>query len=243
MSIAEKFAKIAENEKKIYDVGKERGKAEEDGDRCAFWDKFQDCGERTDYTEAFKCWKDADFKPLYYRIKPQKMDFMFSESSITNIVDRIELDTSNADTMNNAFSISDIEKIGYIDCTGLSNSETKCFNEVFKSCEKLTDIETIKMYQNITFDNAFNGAGAITTIRFEPCNDETSVGIGQEGLSFGDCSKLSWGSVASIINALSKSTNKLTITFNKAVENYPLFETSKATRQNWIFKTVEGDGL
>ena len=46
MSIAEKLNAVAENEKKVYDAGKQ-------AEYNDFWDVYQQNGKRTNYNQAF----------------------------------------------------------------------------------------------------------------------------------------------------------------------------------------------
>ena len=84
MTIAEKLTQIAENEQKVYDAGYAKGKAEggssyeqgvADGKQAeydAFWDKFQNYGNRRNYYYAFawqqvanEGWASDAYNPKY----------------------------------------------------------------------------------------------------------------------------------------------------------------------------------
>ena len=60
MTMAEKLTKIAENEHKVYEAGKQT-------EQKTFWDLFQNGGRRTSYQYAFRgaSWTDAVFFPRY----------------------------------------------------------------------------------------------------------------------------------------------------------------------------------
>ena len=72
MSIADKLQTIAENEQKVYEAGK---KSEYD----AFWDEFQQNGNRTHYSLGFAGygWNENNLKPKY-DIKPTVANYMFA---------------------------------------------------------------------------------------------------------------------------------------------------------------------
>ena len=79
MSIAEKLAKIAENEQAVFEAGK---KSEYD----TFWDVYQENGNMTYYAYAFAGvgWTQSVFKPKY-NIEPVTPTSMFSSSRIVDI--------------------------------------------------------------------------------------------------------------------------------------------------------------
>jgi hypothetical protein len=58
MSIADKLLRAKEDYDRVFEAGK---KAEWD----AFWDAYQDYGNRVQYPNAFYMWDDTYFKPKY----------------------------------------------------------------------------------------------------------------------------------------------------------------------------------
>lgn len=133
MTTAEKLVIIAENEQKVYDAGK---KAEYD----AFWDEFQDKGNRTDYRYAFAYgrWTDKNYNPKY----PIKIDgfayamSMFDYTDITDTKVDIELlntSTTNVSVFSNAKKLVTIPK--------LTLGGNKSFNGWFTNANALTNIE------------------------------------------------------------------------------------------------------
>lgn len=79
MSIADKLTTIAENEEKVFTAGKT---AEYD----AFWDSFQNYGNKTSYWGAFAYWKDDIYKPKY-TIRAASTNYMFYNSTIADTGD------------------------------------------------------------------------------------------------------------------------------------------------------------
>lgn len=64
MSIAEKLQTIAENEQKVFEVGKQ-------AEKKAFWDTFFDFGKRKEYRGAFgACFDETLLKDVPYTITP-----------------------------------------------------------------------------------------------------------------------------------------------------------------------------
>ena len=134
MSIEEKLVKVAENQQKVFDAGKQ---AEYD----RFWDIFQQNGNRTQYTQAF-CyggWTDEIFKPKY-PIRIVSGNNLFAHNTlITNIDADIDLTLSNRSQYFALFSA----------CTNLKRirkiivNETATYtasNGTFYNCIKLEDI-------------------------------------------------------------------------------------------------------
>jgi hypothetical protein len=132
MSIAEKLQLIAENEQKVFNAGKQ---AEHD----AFWDAFQQNGERNNYGYAFYtiAWTDEIYNPKYdFVVKLANM--MFGSSQITNI--KKTLDVSGY----------------YINQQGL-----------FSNCTKLVTIPKIIVAEDNYYTNWFAGCTALENITFE----------------------------------------------------------------------------
>ena len=113
---------VAENVPKVYEAGSKVGfdagkKAEYD----AFWDAFQENGNRRDYRNAFCTWKPEYYKPKYPIIAE-----------------------GNAATI---FWGAKIEEIGVLDCTEATRIDTgfyQCFN--LKTIEKLIVSEKCTTY-------------------------------------------------------------------------------------------------
>lgn len=233
MSIAEKLQTIAENEQRVYDAGK---KAEYD----AFWDSYQENGNRTNYEYSFSGlgWNDETFKPQY-DIKISQSTHMFSGCGITDLVGLLErcgvsFDTSKSiGTSYVATNSTTITTFPSYDCRNRSH-----MNYFITNCPKLRSIGTLTLKddgsQAFTL-NTLNGNTNLEEIRFEGV-------IGQNGLDLHWSKKLSKASIESIINHLSTTTSGLTVTLSQEAVNNAFtaeeWAALIATRTNWTISLV-----
>ena len=133
MNIAEKLTAIAENVPRVYEAGK---KSEYD----AFWDSFQDNGQRTQYPYAFYVWGAKHFKPKY--------PIIFG----TNV--------SSQDT----FSYAGITEVP----VDIVVQEGFNMHAAFYYCTQLKTIKKIVITENSTIDNhCFDGCWSLNNVRFE----------------------------------------------------------------------------
>lgn len=202
----------AENVPKVYDsghkVGFEEGKqAEYD----AFWDNYQQNGNRTDYRYAFsyKGWNNETFKPKYPIIAKGAAAYMFDSCGLTDfdfVENGIVLDTSEATSLTYLFrGCGGIKRVGEINGTGC-----KDLNRLFYFVG-IETIDKLVVNENVAYDNTFDGANMLVNITI-------SGVIGKNG--FLAVSKvLSKASIESIINALSTTTSGLTVTLSKVAVN------------------------
>lgn len=218
-----------------YEDGFEDGrKAEYD----AFWDTYQDYGNRKNYNYAFPgpSWVDSIFKPKY-PIAPTSPQYMFMNSGITDLTN-INLDLSRATTAYYTFSGVSITYIPYLDCSKVID-----FQNAFYNSTKLKHIEGLKFGPSVIkqgYARMFGSCNSLETVCFEGI-------INQDGLDMHWSTKLSKASIESIINALSTTTSGLTVTLSLTAVNNS-FETSSgandgreseewksliATRSNW----------
>ena len=172
----------------------------------AFWDMFQQNGSRVTYTYAFaEAFTDELFKPKY-DLRPTNANQMFMGSLITNLKQLledagVELDTSNAKYITQAFTSSKTTHLPVIDCTS-----STLISATFMA-ESLVYIEKVIVKETHTFPNAFGYASKLTEVRFE--------GAIANDINF-QWSPLSVESMKSIISCLSTSVSGKTITFNDA---------------------------
>jgi hypothetical protein len=238
--------------------GKEQGKAEgytqgkadgvtegiEQGKQAeydAFWDIYQDYGNRRHYSHAFAGlgWRDTSFKPKY-DIFVSNAYMMFADSNIKDLKSALEnccvvLDTSQCINFQYMFMNSRVEKIGVIDTRG-HNKLVSTFGAAY-----IVFIEKIVLRDDgsQTFSD-FITTPALVDVVIEGV-------IGQNGFSVSICTKLSRASITSVINALSTTTTGLAVTFSLVAVN-KAFETAEgandgstsaewlalvATRSNW----------
>ncbi len=225
-SIADKLEQIARNEQLIYNAGVEKGKAEvgegiyEEGFEAgkkseydAFWDSYQDYGNRTNYGLAFvrSGWNDVTFKPKYDLIAKGGAAQMFHWTSITNLKKiladcGVVLDTSEATSFMQMFQESDIAHIPTLDMRQATNA-----SHAF-SYSRIEEIEKIIVAETVPWQGAFMNCSYLKHLLVEGV-------IGQNGFNVQWSTQLSRESIESIINALSTTTSGLTVTLSqKAVD-------------------------
>lgn len=228
MSIAEKLTTIAANEKKVYDAGK---KAEYD----AFWDSYQENGNRSNYSNAFagKGWTADTFKPKH-DIKPTGSSAnMFYASSLKGSLVEIltnagvEMDLSKSTNITALFgSATLITHTGVIDTTSSAT-----INNTFNYMPALVELELVlKDDGSQTFTQAFSYNSNLEKIIIRGK-------IGQNGFDVHWSTKLTHESLMSIINALYdyKDSGK-TYTVTLGTENLAKLtdaEKAIATQKGW----------
>lgn len=264
-SIADKLERIARNEQLIYNAGVEKGKAEvgegiyEEGFEAgkkseydAFWDAYQNYGNRTSHAMAFAGagWTEKTFKPKY-DMRVTNAQYMFRNSQINaDLVEILEnqgvvLDFSNVTNTDRIFCDTQFTHIGIVD---LSNGVA--VNTTFSNGSANYDLETIdkiilKDDGSNTFSSAFTNLNALENITFEGV-------IGNSGINFRWSTSLSKASIENIVSCLSTETSGLSITLSKNAVN-KAFATNTAgtngstsaewlaligTRANWTISLV-----
>lgn len=138
-------------------------RAIESGDNFydAFWDAYQENGNRKDYINAFgtsstgaNIWNDSNFKPKY-DIKPRDAASMFYNSKITDLVKILEeqgvvFDTSQV-TGNTTYMFgqcSELTTVPPIDFTS-----AKYLTGCFMNCKKLKKITLLNFHSDIQIKN------------------------------------------------------------------------------------------
>lgn len=214
-----------------------------------FWDAFQDCGNRTDYTWAFRHWNTDYIRPKY---------------KVQNI-------TMRSDSF---FQYSKVKKIeaAYFDFTGINeltgNPTNGATYAMFNACRQLEEIEDLNIPAG-TYYGTWNNCvslkkiavvrcmvGKAFTMAFNNCTaleDVTFIGtMSTNGLDLQYSTKLSKASIESVIGVLSATTSGFKITLSKTAVNRA-FETSSgandgvssaewaaliATKSNWTISLV-----
>lgn len=231
-----KTAELAEKVGEVYNSGR---KAENE----AFWDAYQQNGERTNYSMAFGGigWTDESFTPKY-NMRVTNNDMMFGHTAIKDLGTALRKTgvtlTLAQTSYGRMYQNGLLEKIGGI----IYEFPIRGLSYTFYGCKNLVEIEdTIPLTDtgNCTSDRSFVDCFALEEIRF-------SGVIGQNGFDFKDCTKLSKTSITSIINALSTTTSGLTVTLSKtAVDN--AFEGGSGggefhdlidSKENWIISLI-----
>lgn len=206
MSIADKLITVAENVPKVYDAGK---KAEYD----AFWNAYQQNGNRTDYQRCFcgSAWTAETLKPKY-DINPtfgggtaifQGCGFVGNMKKHLETLG-IKLDFSRLVTLSQAFyQAYYITELPDID---ISNCINGCAY-LFYQCAALTSVKII-ISENVAINtNSFTGCSELKELRFDGT-------IGQS-LDLHWSTKLSADSMASIIGCLSPTATNVTLTISE----------------------------
>ena len=228
MSIAEKLAKIAENEQAVFEAGK---KSEYD----TFWDVYQENGNMTYYAYAFAGvgWTQSVFKPKY-NIEPVTPTSMFSSSRIVDIRPQtigVDVDFSKCTSFYYLCSNSTIKYIGVVDC---SSAQSASLSYIFSSAKELVSVEKVIMPEMDSAgfaDKSFENAVKLEHIRIE--------GVIHRSTSLRWSPLLSKASMESMINALSDTAEGQTITFSQAAKNNAFTDSEWAaligTKPNWTF--------
>lgn len=210
-------SEYAQKVDEVYEAGK---KAEYD----AFWDAYQENGNRLKYGGAFSGvgWNDETFKPKY-DIKPTEVSRILSGTAITDFKGALEkagvvFDLSRA--MGISYITDNSATLTRLPELNVTSAKTLPYFLYQASALVSVDKVILKSDGSQTFGaQTFGYLTALEEIRFEGV-------IGQNGMNFQHSKKLSKASVISIINALSTTTSGLAITLSKAAVNKS-FETSE----------------
>ena len=236
MSIKEKMTAIADNIRsktgkseplnldgmasgvnEVYEKGK---KTQYD----AFWDKFQQNGQRTQYNYAFGGigWTMDTFKPKY-DIEAVNVGSMFYQTGITDLETAlnnagVKFDTSEVTNFPSTFYYSDITVIPELDCRGCANTASP-FALTFRYSNDLVIIRKLILPSNGTqeFNNTFTDCSSLKQITIEGA-------IGRS-ISFASCSQLETLSLFSIIQHLKDYSEDAD---NKGKYTITLHDSSKA---------------
>ena len=138
-AVSENNVKIAEKQQQVHDAGRSTGKkAEYD----AFWDAFQESGNRTNYSLAFsgRVWGDSIFKPKYNINVTGYAEYLFSQTGITDVKGLLEangvaLDISGATTLAYCFYNSLVTRLPVMDCSGVNRNSG--MTSLLQSCSNL----------------------------------------------------------------------------------------------------------
>lgn len=200
-----------------------------------FWDAFQNDGDRTDYYAGFAGvgWTNELFKPKH-SINPIGSAYgIFQKSMISgDLVEiakeqNIEIDFSNATSLQYAFANTAFSRIGVINASNCAS-----LIRAFETNLTLKIIDKIVLNDKGTTSlaNAFNACSALEEIRFDGV-------IGANDINFESCKLLSRESLMSIINALKDRSGESTaFTCTLGAENLAKLtadEIKTATDKGW----------
>ena len=231
MNIAEKTLQLKQDFDDVYEAGK---KAES----SAFWDMFQDSGNRTNYNSAFSRWTCEYIRPKYKVVitEGQGGAQVFIGNPSLKKVEAKYFDFSQKPTGTNNnygyyYTFSGCSKLEEIEDIGLIPQHNYLY--AFQYCYELHTIAKMGVNENTKFEGTF--------IQCNKLQNLIIVGtIGQNGFDIHWSTKLSADSLKSIINALSTTTTGLTVTLpSTAQANYEAVYGSGswnvlvATRSNW----------
>jgi hypothetical protein len=206
MSIKDKLITISQNMPRVYDAGVAQGKVNE---RDAFWDAYQNYGNRRNYQQAFysqstlEGWTDDAYNPKYPII-------------------------SGAYAFNNTFVYSGITDTKVAIDLSLATSASTSFG----NCYKLITVRDLTLPQKVGMNvtNMFLNCGELLNINI--------VGeIVVNALDLHWSTKLTKASITNIIEHLSPTTTDLTVTLSKVAKEVA-FTTDEwaeliATKSNW----------
>jgi hypothetical protein len=239
----ERLETIEGNVSKVYEAGSDTGfEAGKQAEWNAFWDGFQDYGNRTEYNMTFRKWNDAIFKPKY-DIRPIDATQIFNGTNIKDIAGALRragvvLDFSQCTTFRMAFYTAVIEYIPVVDTRAATDdSANGALYYLFASTTILKSIEKIILKPNGSqvFNGTFHWLPNLEEVRFEGV-------IGQNGLVLKDSTKLSKASIENIISCLSTTTSGLAVTLSKTAKE-AAFTTDEwsaliATKPNWTISLI-----
>lgn len=210
----------------------------------AFWDVYQENGQRTSYLGAFAGtgWTKDTFKPKYPIAPTQTsgawyMFFGFNALPDTEVIDFRDFahlfDFSRVPRANSMFADA---KMDYID-VDLSNATTlqSAFAQSTFMQAALTTLSLKVSEKATTYNNAFDSRLQLRNLTFK----EGSVIAAKINLQW---SPLTKESITSVINALSPTVTGQTCTFKKSAKEEAFtadeWATLIATKTNWTFSLV-----
>ena len=197
----------------------------------AFWDSYQQNGNRIQYFKAFAGygWNDTTFKPKY-SIIPEEASELFIWGRFSDIYAWMDfkglvLDFSNCISGDHAFGYCTVEHLRVLDFSKFNRHYYTFFNAA-----RVRTIEKLCVVASQTFQNVFWGCNALVNLTIEGT-------IGQNGFN-ASWSPLNKASLTSVVNALSSTTTGLTVTLRLDAVN-TAFETSAgaadgSTSEEWL---------
>ena len=210
-----------------YDEGYDAGYSKAEREH---WDNVLNYGNRTDLEYAFSDWGAEYLRPPYKVMPTSRSISMFRRCKVKKLESQY-FDLSNCSVAqaagtsghHNTFSYcSDLEEIEDI---GLPAGG---YYQTFMGDSSLKTIAVLRVKEDTTANNAFNGCGSLENI--------TIVGpIGTSTFNFSPCTALTHDSAMSIFHALQiKTEGTWTVTMPKACEGKVSDEEKAvATEKGW----------
>ena len=188
MSVSDKVLQLKQDFDDVYEAGqKER------------WNFITNNGTRRNCNYEF-CQTNLSYFEPYTDLQPEHATYMFSQTGgKIDLVEKFEkygtkLDFSNCTVPDRCFYISNITRVGVIDCTKFAN-----LNYFFMYDYYLHTIDKMIVPKGLTYNNTFTSCTGLVEIRFEG-----EIG---NNINFADCKNLSHDSLMSIINHLETKTS------------------------------------
>lgn len=173
----------------------------------AFWDAYQQNGNRTSYDYAFygRYWTDDIFDPKYKMIPTNMSQCFYGANNVTRDLTADMIDTSRCTNMYFAFSGLSCTALPVVDMravTAYSNARYPFYN-----CTRLQTIEGLYLPQ-VGVEKPFHNCESLREVRL--------LGDGKflVDVDMGVC-PLSKASIESVMAALSDTVTGQTATFNK----------------------------
>lgn len=248
MTIADDILRAKADLDDVYAAGFEKGQSQggggsydqgyADGQKAeydAFWDMFQENGNRTDYRYAFAYtkWNDDNFNPKYPLKFVGDATYAFVATEFVWADKVLRVDLSKATNLFFTFRNNKFTRLGKCDL-----SSATATSGTFSLLPNLVEIEEIVSHANLPWQsNTFEGTTNLESVTF-------SGVIGQNGLHLNYSKKLNRESIESIINALSPTTSGLSITLSKtAVINAfgnldDEWSTVQGSKLNWTINLI-----
>ena len=204
----------------------------------AFWDVYQQNGNRTYYRFGFcgSGWCADTFKPKYPITISGNGEYAFGlfdyqAPDRENLVDLsvLNIDWSKVTSFSRTFYSANLLDTGFVDTTGCTTLSSTFASAASKGF--ITKI-TLKVKASTTYTTPFNSQPHLTDLMFT----EDSV-IGNSGIDLSDSKLLSKASFQSAINALSSTASGKSITFSKTARENAFTDEEwsalVATKTNW----------
>lgn len=184
----------------------------------AFWDTYQEGGDRTNYAYAFSgAWWTAEKCKPKYAMRPTNASYIFAHTGVYGDLDEV-LDVT----------------LDFSQCKNMSYAFYKTGN----AGGRMT-LGTIDMSSATSFENVFANVDVIGIKSFVPPSREMPNYSFQSGLvdltvdghftktvNLSRCSKLTKASIISVLSALSDTATGQTVTFSRTAVN-KAFETAE----------------
>lgn len=227
-----KLEEMPEEIEGVFEAGK---KSEYD----AFWDEFQDYGNRTHYLNAFdgKGFNKNNFYPKYNIVFGEnESNWTFirwndDDKHTLNLKERMELCGVSFDFTQLKTSIQTFYYTKFTEIPALDMSNVTSFDRTFAYNYGLKSIEELTIGKDASFNDAFAHSNVLEKLIIKGC-------IGGNGFNTQWCTKLSKDSIISIINALSTSTSGLTVTLSQTAVNRAFATATGAengsTSEEWL---------